>query len=107
MTVTKLVDTRMTIPSRTTIRTSLVDKDGRKVIDSRDARKLFQASGLDEAIALEPFDLPDVASAIGAKQEGIRETQRDGRPIVVAFVRLDAIKWYYVVEVEAASLGAR
>ncbi|HEY5937276.1 MAG TPA: serine/threonine protein kinase [Kofleriaceae bacterium] len=107
MTVTKLVDTRMTMPSRTTIRTSLVDKDGRKVIDSRDAGKLFPASGLDEAIALEPFDLPDIAAAIQNKQEGIRETTRDGRPIVVAFVRLDAIKWYYVVEVEAASLGAR
>jgi len=107
MTVTKLVDTSMTMPTRTTVRTSLVDKDGRRVIDSRDARALFPASGLDEAIALPAFDLPDIAAEIQAGHEGIRETRRAGRRIVVAFVRLDALPWYFVAEVDAGSLGAK
>ncbi len=107
MTVTKLVDTSMTMATRTTVRTSLVTKDGRKVIDSRDAGALFPASGLDEAIALPDFDLPDVAAEIRGNREGIRETRRAGRPIVAAFVRLDAIGWYFVAEVDAGSLGAK
>lgn len=108
MTVTKMVDTSMTMRSRTTLRASLVEKEkGRKVIDSGDAGMRFTASGRDEAIDLVPFDLPEVAAAIVAGREGIIETVRDGAPIVVAFVRLDAIGWYYVVEVDAASLGAR
>jgi hypothetical protein len=100
ITVTKLVGS-MALPTRATSRTSIVDKDGRKVIDSRDALKLFHsASGKDEAIAFEAFDLPDVAAAIRGNKEGILETTRDGRPIVAAFVRLDTLHWYYVVEID-------
>jgi hypothetical protein len=107
MTVTKMVDTSMTMPTRTTVRTTLVDKAGRKIIDSRDARARFHGTGLDEAIVLPVFDLPDIATEIRAEREGIRETRRDGRPIIVALVRLEAIPWYYVVEVDAKTLGAR
>ena len=106
ITVTKMVGTSMTLPARATLRTSLVDARGRKVIDSGDANKRFVASGKDEAVEFSEFDLPEIAAAIRAGQEGIRETSRAGRPIVVAFVQLDAIGWYYVVEVDAASLGA-
>jgi hypothetical protein len=105
MTVTKMVTTSMRMETRTTVRTSIVDGDGRKIIDSRDANQTFTASGRDEAIALEPFDLPDVAAAIDAETEGVLHTVRDGQAIVVSFVRLDAIGWYYVAEVDAASLG--
>jgi hypothetical protein len=110
MTVTKMVKRSMTMTSRTTLRTSLVDRRGRKIIDSGDAGKRFTASGRDEAIELVDFDLPEVVVAIVTGREGIVETTREGVPIVVAFVRLDAIDvigWYYVVEVEATSLGAR
>jgi hypothetical protein len=107
MTVTKMVDRSMTMTTRTTIRASLVDGRGRKVIDSRDANQRFKGHGNDEAIEFTAFDLEPVAAAIREGREGILETTRDGRPIVVASVRLDAIGWYYVVEVDAASLGAR
>lgn len=107
MTVTKMLDTSMRMTRRTTLRVSLVDKDGRKVIDSSVANQKFPSNGRDEAIEFSPFDLPSVADAIRDRREGITETTRDGRPIVVAYVRLDAINWYYVVEVDAASLGAK
>jgi hypothetical protein len=106
MTVTKMVGTSMAMHERTTLRASLVDEQGRKVIDSRDANQRFHANGHDEAIEFTPFDLPAVTQAIRAEREGgVRETVRDGRPIVVAFVRLGVIGWYYVVEVDAVSLG--
>ncbi|HEY0250970.1 MAG TPA: hypothetical protein VGC41_05555, partial [Kofleriaceae bacterium] len=104
ITVTKMVDTSMAMKTRTTIRTSLVNGAGQKVIDSRDANRRFVARN-DEAIVLPEFDLEAVATEIRAGREGIVETSRDGRPIVAAIVRLDAIGWYYVVEVEASSLG--
>ena len=107
MTVTKMLDTSMRMTKRMTLRVSLVDKDGRKVIDSSVANQKFSSNGRDEAIEFSPFDLPSVAAEIAAGHEGISETTRDGRPVVVAYVRLDAINWYYVVEVEAASLGAK
>ena len=107
MTVTKMVDTNMTMATRQVLRASLVDKDGRKVIDTFDANKRFPASGRDEAVAFTAFDLPQVADAIRAGREGVEEAARDGRPTVVTFVRLDTIGWYYVVEVDAGTLGAR
>ncbi len=106
ITVTKLVDTQLELPTRKALRASLVDGDGRKIIDSGDAGKRFAASGKDEAVALPAFDLPDIAEAIRDHKSSIVETVRDGRAIVVAFVRLDIIDWYYVVEVDAAGLGA-
>jgi hypothetical protein len=107
MTVTKMVERSMAMPARTTLRTSLVDDKGRKVIDSGDANKRFPAGDRDVAIEFVPFDLPDIAAAIGAHEEGVRETTRAGKPIVVAFTRLDTIGWYYVVEVDATSLGGK
>jgi len=107
ITVTKMVETSMIMASRATLRTSLVDARGRKVIDSRDAGKRFVPSGKDEAIEYTDFDLPEIATAIRAGTPGLRELVRDGRRIVVAFVRLDALGWYYVVEVDATTLGAR
>jgi hypothetical protein len=107
MTVTKMVTTTMKMDTRTTLRASLVDKAGRKVIDSGDAGKVFPTNGRDVAIEFKPFDLPDVAAAIRSSGEGILETTRNGEAIVVAYVRLDAVGWYYVVEVDASTLGVR
>ncbi len=91
--------------TRATIRASLVDHEGRKVIDSGDADRRFFSKGNDEAIQFTRFDLDPVVAAISKGREGIVDAVRDGKPIVVAVVRLDAIGWYYVVEVDAASLG--
>ncbi len=107
ITVTKMVETSMIMANRTTLRASLVDARGRKVIDSRDAGKRFVASGKDEALQYAEFDLPEIAGAIRTGAPGLRELVRDGRQIVVAFVRLDTLGWYYVVEVDATTLGAR
>jgi hypothetical protein len=106
ITVTKLVETGLRLPDRAMSRATLVDGHGRTVIDSRDANKRFVASGKDEAVELADFDLPEVAAAIRAGTEGQRETTRDGHRVVVSFVRLDAIGWYYVVEVDADTLGS-
>ncbi len=105
MTVTKMVETVMVLPTRQTVRVSLVEGRGGKVVDSRDAGKRFVASGKDEAITFAQFDLPAVAAAVQAGREGILETRRDGRAVVVGLVRLDALGWTYVVEVDAATLG--
>ncbi len=107
ITVTKMVETSMVMTERATLRTSLVDARGRKVVDSRDAGKRFVASGKDEAIEYSDFDLPEITAAIRAGAPGLREAVRDGRRVVVAFVRLDSLGWYYVVEVDASTLGAR
>ena len=105
ITVTKMVETSMRLPSRTAIRTRLVDGRAGVIIDSRDARKRFATTGTDDAVAFALLDVPEVVTAIAAGEEGLRETTRDGQAIAVAFVRLDAIGWYYVVEVEASMLG--
>ena len=105
MTVTKMVTTSMRMQTRRPLRTSLVDKDGKKIIDSSQAGKRFTASGRDEALVLSEFDIPEIAAAIRGHTEGVKQIDRDGHAIMVAFVRLDAINWYYVVEVDAATLG--
>ncbi len=105
ITVTKLVETGLTLPSRRTLRETLVNQDGEKVIDSGDAGKRFKASGKDEGLTLAPFDIPEIAAAIRAGKEGVREVAHAGRDLVVVFVRLPVLGWTYVVEVEAATLG--
>ena len=79
ITVTKMVETSMVMPGRATLRTSLVDARGRKVIDSRDAGKRFVASGKDEAIEYTEFDLPEIAAAIRAGAPGLREHENSYR----------------------------
>jgi serine/threonine-protein kinase len=104
ITVTKIVETGLALPGRTTVRTSLLNGDGKKVIDSFDAGKRFKASGKDEGITLYDFDIPEVVEAVRAGNQGLREVRRDGKDLMVAFVRLDVLGWYYVVEVEAKSV---
>ncbi|MBL9028674.1 MAG: protein kinase [Myxococcales bacterium] len=107
ITVTKLVETSLALPDRETIRVTLVDEQGRKVVDSGDAGRRFRANGKDEFIELAPFDIPEVVEAVKAGDEGVREVRRDGRREVVAFARLGVLGWTYVVEVDAASVDPR
>jgi serine/threonine-protein kinase len=108
ITVTKLVGDGLALPHRPTLRASLVDRDGKKIIDSTEADKRFRSpSGQDEELALTDFDMPDIARAIRAGEEGARDAMRDGRRELVAFVRLGPIEWFYVVEVDRESLGIR
>ena len=107
ITVTKMVETSMVLPGRATVRTSLVNEHGRKVIHSSDAGKRLVGSGKDEALEFTDFDLPEVVAAIRAKEEGLLEVTRGEQRLVVAFVRLDALDWYYVVETDASTLGRR
>jgi hypothetical protein len=104
ITVTKLVETSLAVPKRKTLRASLLDQDGKRVIDSFDAGKRFKASGKDEGIELEDFDIPEVVTAVRAGAEGIREVRRDGRPLLAVFVRLNVLGWYYVVEVDPQTI---
>jgi serine/threonine protein kinase len=104
ITVTKMVETSLSLPARATVRTSLLDAEGKKVIDSFDAGKRFKASGKDEASTLYEFDIPKVVDAVKAGNPGLLEVRRDGRDLIVAFVRLDVLGWFYVVEVEAKSV---
>ena len=106
ITVTKMVES-LVVPGRETIRTSLVDADGKKVIDSRDAGKRFKASGKDEGITLHEFDIPEIVAAVRAHDEGLRTVHRDGHELLVAIVRLDVLGWYYVVEVDPKSVEGK
>ncbi|MFO0615701.1 MAG: serine/threonine protein kinase [Polyangiaceae bacterium] len=104
ITVTKMVETSLALPTRATVRTSLLNAEGKKVIDSFDAGKRFKASGKDEASTLYDFDIPEIVAAVRAGNPGLMEVRRDGRALVVAFVRLDVLGWFYVVEIDAKSL---
>ncbi len=104
ITVTKLVETSLQMPSRSTLRTSLVDANGRKIVDSGDAGKRFKASGKDEAIDLAPFEIPEIAEAIKRGERGVREVEHAGLRTLVAFTPLRVLGWYYVVEAQASSV---
>mgnify|MGYP003596491149 CR=1 FL=1 len=45
-----------------------------------------------------------LVAAVRAGNPGLMEVRRDGRALVVAFVRLDVLGWFYVVEIDAKSL---
>ena len=50
-------------------------------------------------------DKPDPSTYIGSgKAQELREIVRDGKNVIVAYVRLDVLGWFYVVELDAASL---
>ncbi|NOU27019.1 MAG: protein kinase [Polyangiaceae bacterium] len=98
LTVTKLVETALVLPNRTPLRASLVDRTGRKVIESGEARKTFRSNGRDESVVLEDFDVPEVASAIRAGKDGLLEVRRGGADEIAVFVHLDVLDWWYVVE---------
>ncbi|MFO0553309.1 MAG: serine/threonine protein kinase [Polyangiaceae bacterium] len=104
LTVTKLVETNLALTGRSALRTSLVDSNGRKIVDSGDAGKRFKASGKDESIDLSDFDIPEVAQAIRKGAEGVYEVTHQGRRELVAFTRLSVLGWYYVAELDAASV---
>jgi serine/threonine-protein kinase len=107
ITVTKLVETSLALPGRDTIRTSLLDAEGRKVVDSFDAGRRFRVEGKDEFLKLAEFDVPEVVRAVRAREEGVREIVKDGRHELVAFSRLEVLGWYYVVEVDTQSVASR
>ncbi len=98
LTVTKLVETALELPNRTSLRASLVDRAGRKIIESGEARKTFRSNGRDESVVLEDFDVPEVASAIRAGKDGLVEVRRAGKDEIAVFVHLDVLDWWYVVE---------
>lgn len=104
LTVTKLVETNLVLTGRDALRTSLVDASGKKIVDSGDAGKRFKASGKDESIELSEYDIPEIVAAIREKAEGVREVTHDGRRKLVALKRLRVLGWYYVAEVDAASV---
>lgn len=104
ITVTKLVETSLALPTRPTLRATLLDEEGRKVVDSGDAGKRFKANGKDKFIELSPFDIPEIVEAVRAGSEGVREVERDGRKEIVAFARLGVLGWTYVVQVDATSI---
>jgi eukaryotic-like serine/threonine-protein kinase len=104
ITVTKLVERGLSLPGRKVERASLVDGEGRKIVDSFDANKRFKTNGKDESIELGEFDIPEIAKAIREGAVGLRELKREGKPLVVAFTKLTVLGWYLVVEVEAESV---
>jgi hypothetical protein len=104
ITVTKLVETALALPDVPTLRASLLDGRGRKVIDSTDAGRRFAASGKDEGLILRDFDIPEVVAAVKAGGGGVRVLQRGGREVLVAWAPLDAVGWFYVVEIDAQAI---
>jgi serine/threonine-protein kinase len=94
ITVTKMVETVLTLPGREVLRASLLDGEGRKVIDSGDAGRRFRASGKDEGIELAPFDVPEVVREVVARREGLVVLPDR----VAVYARVPALDWTYVVE---------
>jgi hypothetical protein len=94
ITVTKMVETVLALPGREVLRASLLDGEGRKVIDSNDAGRRFRASGKDEGIELAPFDVPEVVRAVAARREGLVVLPDR----VAVYARVPALDWTYVVE---------
>ena len=107
ITVTKLVTTELAFPGHATVRASLVNREGKKVVDTLDANRLFKADGKDDSLTLYDFDIPEVVTAIRAGQQGIREVARGGRDVIAIFTRLDVLGWFYVVEIDAANVSAK
>ncbi len=105
ITVSKLVKTSLSLPGYKTIRTSLVNGDGQKVVDSTDAGVRVQSNGKDDALPMIDFDIREVVTAIKAKGEGLIELE--ARHQIVVYARLDALGWYYVVELDASVLDKR
>ena len=103
-TVTKLVNTELVMKDRKTLRASLVNAEGRKVVDSGDAEKLFKTDGRDVGLLLTDFDISEIANAVRAGKQGIREVTRAGVHEIVVISRLDVIGWFYVVEIDASTL---
>ncbi len=104
ITVTKLVETGLVLPGHSPVRSSLLNGQGQKVVDSFDAGKRFKSSGKDEGIALPEFDLPGVVAAVRDEKQGLTAVMREGKQLLVAYVRLDVLGWYLVVEIDAASI---
>jgi hypothetical protein len=107
ITVTKMVETTLRLPGRSTVRTSLVTGDGKKVIDSGDAGKRFPADGKDEALALFDFDIPELVAAVRGGGAGVRELRRGTQDLLVLYAPLHVLGWTYVVELDVASVLPR
>ncbi len=84
------------------IEATLVDEEGRKLINTRDKGKRYKTSGDDAGVALELFPIPEVVEAVKAGRTGTMEGRIDGRMRLLALYRLDVKGWTYVVEVDAA-----
>ncbi len=106
ITITKMIETSLVLPGHSTLRASIVNGDGKKILDTNDARKRFPGDGKDEALALFDFDIPEVVTAVRQGSSGIREVRRGERDVIAMFDRLDSLGWYYVVEVDASIVDA-
>ncbi len=82
--------------------TYLLDAEGRVVVGSADRERRVRA-GLheDKALDLAPYFLPEVVEGARTEASGWVRAEHDGRRLIVAWVRLQALGWSYVAEADA------
>lgn len=82
----------------------LLNAEGQIVVRSSDRDRLyglrFGQVQAGQAIDTPLFDQPRVLAELQAGRSGYLRLQRNGIPVWLAFYRLEALGWYYLVEVE-------
>ncbi len=103
-----LVDHLLNLPGYAVLQTYLLDSQGQIMVRSSDRKRKyglrFGEDSLGQALDLPLFNQPEVVEKIRAKRSGQLSYREDGRRILLAFYRLDALNWYYAVAVDEEQL---
>jgi hypothetical protein len=103
-----LVDHLLNLPGYAVLQTYLLDSQGQIMVRSSDRKRKyglrFGEDSLGQALDLPLFNQPEVVEKIRAKLSGQLSYREDGRRILLAFYRLDALNWYYAVAVDEEQL---
>ncbi|PIQ26085.1 hypothetical protein COW36_02215 [bacterium (Candidatus Blackallbacteria) CG17_big_fil_post_rev_8_21_14_2_50_48_46] len=103
-----LVDHLLHLPDYQVIQTYLLDDQGRIMVRSSDRKRKyglrFGEDSLGQALDLPLFPQSQVVEKIKAKGSGQLSYLEDGRRILLAYYRLDALNWYYAVAVDEDDL---
>ena len=97
----KIIRTLLLLPLLPGVReTSLLDADGRVIVDSRDLERRFRNRELDRGLDLPAYPVAAVVENVRARRSGyVVEGAR-----LFAFTRLDVLGWSYVVEADVAAV---
>ncbi len=88
----------------------LVNEKGETQINTRDGKRMsgmhFGMNVQNTVLDTPLFDVPELVSAITQKQSGFYRYLKNGRAKLLAYYPLNALGWYYVVEVDESELFA-
>lgn len=88
----------------------LLNEKGETMINTRDGKRMsgmhFGMSAQNTVLDTPLFDVPELVNAITQKQSGYYRYLKNGRAKLLAYYPLNALGWYYVVEVDESELFA-